>query len=139
MPPFWDGSGAFSMEPAVQRKLSHRDPSKSGHRVRVQLGIPGFDDVLQGGLPAGHLYLLEGMPGAGKTTVALQFALNSHNQNRRVLYIALSESRQELDDVCASHGWDIGDLTVFELTPQEDTLRGNQQYSVFNPEDVELT
>ena len=126
------------MEPAVQRRRSTRDPNKTGHRVRVSLGIPGFDDVLRGGLPAGHFYLLEGVPGAGKTTVALQFALHSHGLGRRVLYIALSESRQELVDVCVSHGWEMGDLTVFELSPQEDSLRSNQQYSVFNPEDVEL-
>src|SRR5579884_420446 len=127
------------METAAQRKRPYRDPSKSGHRVRVALGIPGFDDVLQGGLPAGHLYLLEGMPGSGKTTVALQFALHNLALGKRVLYVALSESRQELVDVCSSHGWNLGDLNVFELTPQVNSPRGDQLYSVFNPDDVELS
>lgn len=123
-------------EPAVQRKEA---PAPKPERQRVPLGIPGFDDVLQGGLPAGHLYLLEGTPGAGKTTIALQFVLHSHNAGQRVLYVALSESRAELISVAASHGWDLDGVPVYELTPQEDSMRPEHQYSVFNPEDVELT
>jgi len=105
---------------------------------RVAFGVLGLDDVLHGGLPAGHLYLLEGTPGAGKTTIALQFALTIHQKGQRSLYITLSESRQELLDVAASHGWNVDQVPVFELTPQEDSLRAEHQYSVFNPEDVEL-
>ena len=105
---------------------------------RVSFGIQGLDNVLNGGLPSGHLYLLEGTPGAGKTTVALQFILNNSQAGQTTLYITLSESRQELLAVASSHGWDITALPIFELTPQEDTLRPEHQYSVFNPEDVEL-
>ena len=105
---------------------------------RVSFGINGLDDILNGGLPAGHLYLLEGTPGAGKTTISLQFALTTCQKGERALYITLSESKQELLAVAASHGWDITAVPIFELTPQEDTLRPEQQYSVFHPEDVEL-
>ncbi len=107
-------------------------------RGRIRFGIPGLDDVLHGGLPVGHLYLLEGNPGAGKTTIALQFLLNTHQAGQKALYITLSESRQELFGVAYSHGWDMSGLPIYELTPQEDSMRAEQQYSVFNPEDVEL-
>jgi circadian clock protein KaiC len=105
---------------------------------RVLFGIEGLDDILRGGLPAGHLYLLEGTPGAGKTTIALKFVLTNCDAGRKVLYITLSESRQELLAVAMSHGWELDGVPIFELTPQEDSLRPEHQYSVFNPEDVEL-
>src|SRR5579885_2305041 len=103
--------------------------------LHIPFGIPGLDDVLCGGLPAGHLYLLEGTPGAGKTTIALRFVLNSHEAGANALYITLSESRQELHAVAKSHGWDLHDIPIFELTPQEDSLRAEHQYSIFHPED----
>jgi circadian clock protein KaiC len=105
---------------------------------RISFGIPGLDDVLQGGLPAGHSYLLEGTPGAGKTTIALQFIRHAYDSDTKPLYITLSESRQELLDVAASHGWRLDHIPIFELAPQEDSLRADQQYSIFHPEDVEL-
>ena len=105
---------------------------------RVSFGVRGLDDVLYGGLPAGHMYLLEGTPGAGKTTVALQFVLTASRNGLKALYITLSESRQELLAVAASHGWKLDRIPIFELAPQEDSLRPERQYSVFHPEDVEL-
>jgi circadian clock protein KaiC len=114
----------------------YHNPANSG--PRVPFGIAGLDDVLHGGLPAGHMYLMEGTPGAGKTTVGLQFALTACRNQQIPLYITLSESRNELMAVASSHGWDLSPVPIFELTPQEDTLRPEQQYSVFNPEDVEL-
>jgi circadian clock protein KaiC len=89
-------------------------------------------------LPAGHLYLLEGTPGAGKTTIALRLVLSNTHAGRKALYITLSESKQELLAVALSHGWRLDPVPIFELTPQEDSLRPEHQYSVFNPEDVEL-
>lgn len=109
-----------------------------GRFPRIPFGIEGLDNILRGGLPAGHLYLLEGTPGAGKTTIALRFALTNCHAGQKALYITLSESRQELLAVAASHGWDLAPVPIFELTPQEDSLRSEHQYSVFNPEDVEL-
>ena len=82
------------------------DRSESG--PRISFGIRGLDDILYGGLSAGHLYLLEGTPGAGKTTIAMRLALSNLEAGRRVLYITLSESKQELLAVAASHGWDLG-------------------------------
>src|SRR5580698_3039770 len=124
---------------AAQAKVvgsgSQRTPDRS---PRISFGIPGLDDVLNGGLPAGHLYLLEGTPGAGKTTIALRLVLSNTEVGNRSLYITLSESKQELLAVAASHGWDLDPVPIFELVPQEDSLRPEQQYSVFNPEDVEL-
>ncbi len=113
-------------------------PDGIGRFPRVPFGIRGLDDILHGGLPAGHMYLLEGTPGAGKTTIALQFALTARRNGQKALYVTLSESRQELLDVAASHGWELDSVPIFELAPQEDSLRPEQQYSVFHPEDVEL-
>jgi circadian clock protein KaiC len=109
-----------------------------GRLPRVPFGISGLDNILHGGLPAGHLYLLEGTPGAGKTTIALQFVLTACRSGQKALYITLSESRQELLAVARSHEWEVSAVPIFELTPQEDSLRAEHQYSVFNPEDVEL-
>src|SRR5271166_3119009 len=88
-----------------------------GRFPRVPFGVRGLDDILYGGLPAGHLYLLEGTPGAGKTTLALQFALTACHAGQRALYITLSESRKELLAVAASHGWRLDPVPIFELTP----------------------
>lgn len=127
------------MDAAQAKTASASDAASIARRSpRVRFGIGGLDDILHGGLPAGHLYLLEGTPGAGKTTISLKFALTACKRGERALYITLSESKQELLAVASSHGWDIDAVQIFELTPQEDTLRPEQQYSVFNPEDVEL-
>jgi circadian clock protein KaiC len=124
---------------AAQAKIVGSDSQPMSDRSpRISFGIPGLDDVLNGGLPAGHLYLLEGTPGAGKTTVALRLVLWNCEAGNRSLYITLSESKQELLAVAASHGWRLDHVPIFELTPQEDSLRPEHQYSVFNPEDVEL-
>jgi circadian clock protein KaiC len=124
---------------AAQARTSKPDrQDRSESAPRISFGISGLDDILHGGLSAGHLYLLEGTPGAGKTTIALRLALSNCGAGRRALYITLSESKQELLGVAASHGWDLAPVPIFELTPQEDSLRPEHQYSVFNPEDVEL-
>jgi len=124
---------------AAQAKTTEPDPPNGQDRSpRISFGIPGLDDILHGGLPSGHLYLLEGTPGAGKTTIALRLALSTCKAGLTALYITLSESKQELLAVAASHGWQLDPVPIFELTPQEDSLRPEHQYSVFNPEDVEL-
>ena len=120
---------------AAQAKIESNVKSRS---PRTSFGIGGLDDILHGGLPAGHLYLLEGTPGAGKTTIALRLVLSNFEAGRKVLYVTLSESKQELMAVAVSHGWSLDGIPIFELVPQEDSLRPEHQYSVFNPEDVEL-
>lgn len=89
---------------------------------RVQTGVVGLDAVLDGGLPAGRLYLLEGAPGAGKTTVALQFLLQAARAGEPVLYVTLSETADELKDVAASHGWSLEGISLFESSDVEGIL-----------------
>jgi len=105
---------------------------------RIKLGCPGLDHILGGGLPAGRLYLLEGDPGAGKTTLALQFVAEGMKSGERALYITLSESRSELNFAAQAHGLPIEGVEIVELLPDEDDLRPEQQYTVFHPAEVEL-
>ena len=105
---------------------------------RLITGIEGLDDILEGGLPPGHLYLIEGDPGTGKTTLALQFLLAGASAGESVLYVTLSESAKELEAVAASHGWSLNKVQIFELLPDEETLRPERQYTVFHPSEVEL-
>jgi circadian clock protein KaiC len=107
-------------------------------KPRVSTGVPGLDDVLGGGLPAGHLYLIEGDPGAGKTTVGLQFLMDGASRNESVLYVTLSESKTELEEGADSHGWSLQGVDVFEFVPTEETLRPDEQYSHFHPSEVEF-
>ena len=79
-------------------------------------GVPGLDDILGGGLPRHRIYLLQGDPGVGKTTIALQFLLEGARQNEAGLYITLSETREELEQVAESHGWDLDAISLFELS-----------------------
>ena len=99
-------------------------------------GIPGLDDILCGGLPRGHLYLLVGEPGAGKTTLALQFLLAGVARGETCLYIALSETRRELDEVAASHGWQTEGLVIHELSTAEKAPEDGSP--LFDPGELDL-
>ena len=101
-------------------------------------GIPGLDEVLAGGLTSGRLYLIEGAPGAGKTTLALQYLLEGARLGQSVLYVALSESEEELKEIAASHGWSLDGLHVRQLIASEASLRPDEQYTMFHPSEVEL-
>ncbi len=101
---------------------------------RVGTGITGLDEILGGGLPGRRLHLVQGPPGAGKTTLALQFLLEGLRRGEPCLYISLSESREELASVAASHGWDITPLSVFEsasAVPEDEN-------TLFESSEVEL-
>jgi circadian clock protein KaiC len=112
---------------------------KSNQDVELlQTGVSGLDDVLGGGFAADRLYLLEGSPGAGKTTVAMQFLREGAARGEAVLYVTLSESAQELWAVARSHGWDLAGVQVRELLPPEEALQPDEQYTVFHPSEVEL-
>jgi circadian clock protein KaiC len=106
---------------------------------KAKLGILGLDDILSGGLSRGHIFLLEGMPGAGKTTIALQFLLEGASRGERGLYITLSETEQELRQSATSHGWTLGqEIEVFELSPPDSVLDSEQQQSLLYSSDLEL-
>lgn len=102
-------------------------------------GIEGLDDVLGGGFTPSRLYLLEGVPGSGKTTLSLQFLLCGARRGESVLYVTLSESEEELHAVAASHGWSLDGVVVRELMPSEDSLRPDDHYTMFHPSEVELS
>jgi circadian clock protein KaiC len=104
----------------------------------VPTGIPGLDYILSGGLPANHLYLVEGDPGTGKTTLALQYLLNGRANGEKGLYVTLSETKAELMTVAASHGWSLDGIGLFELESLEQRLQAEQQYTVFHPSEIEL-
>jgi circadian clock protein KaiC len=106
---------------------------------KAQIGVEGLDDILAGGLAPGHVYLLEGNPGTGKTTIALQFLLEGAKAGETGLYITLSETEQELREGAASHGWVLNDaIHVFELLPPESLLDEERQQSLLYSSDLEL-
>ena len=118
---------------------SSRGPSMTARPPeRICTGITGLDDILGGGLPKGHLYLVEGDPGTGKTTLALQFLLEGISHGESVIYVTLSESRKELEQVADSHGWSPEALQIYEMVPPQDDLSAEAQYTVFHPSEVEL-
>jgi circadian clock protein KaiC len=106
--------------------------------ARARTGIEGLDEVLGGGLQRNRLYLAEGHPGTGKTTLALQFLMEGARQGEKVLYIGLAETDSELRASAASHGWSLDGVEVFELIPPENLLDESQQQSLLYSSDLEL-
>jgi circadian clock protein KaiC len=103
-------------------------------------GVPGLDDALSGGLPRACLHLIEGSPGVGKTTLAMQFLLEGRARGESCLYVSLSESQRELETVARSHGWDLGGIAIIELSAIERAIGGGRAPgTLFHSADVELT
>src|SRR5690349_11061398 len=120
--------------------MSDRDTEgRPGNRGRlVATGIPGLDDILGGGITPDRVYLVEGNPGSGKTTLALQYLLEGVRHGESGLYVTLSETKAELVAVARSHGWLLDGVTLLELVAPEEELKPENQYSMFQPSEVEL-
>lgn len=106
--------------------------------ARAPSGIGGLDDILRGGFPLGRMYLVAGLPGTGKTTLAMQFLLEGIRRGERCLYVTLAETRSEVEYVARSHGWDLSQLHLTELVPSEHKLSADSQLTVFSPSELEL-
>jgi circadian clock protein KaiC len=106
--------------------------------ARCSTGVDGLDTVLRGGFPTHRIYLVQGAPGVGKTTLALQFLLEGVNKGEQGLYITLSETKEELDGVAHSHGWTLDSLNLFELSAVERQLKGETESTFFHPSEIEL-
>lgn len=101
-------------------------------------GVVGLDDIVCGGLPRGHVYLIQGEPGTGKTTLGMQFLMEGVRNGEKVLYITFSETRRELREVAAGHGWNIADVELLELSVIESELRPEAMNTLFHPAEIEL-
>jgi circadian clock protein KaiC len=126
---------AFS---ALDHNMANSQLTIEPQLLRSRCGCPGLDYVLGGGLPSGHVYLLEGEPGTGKTTLALQFMAEGLRNGEKVLYVTLSESRADLLSVARSHRINLDGIHILELRPSEEDLKPEGQYTVFHPAEIEL-
>ncbi|MBL6459004.1 AAA family ATPase [Belnapia sp. T6] len=106
--------------------------------ARIPTGVNGLDDVLGGGLAPNRLYLIEGAPGSGKTTLALRFLLAGRDRGEPGLYVTLSETAEELQSVAASHGWDLDGIALFELAAAEAALGQERDTTLLHPWEIEL-
>lgn len=105
---------------------------------RISSGNGGLDRILSGGLPPNRLYLVEGAPGSGKTTLSMQFLMDGRAKGERVLYITLSETGEELNAVAVSHGWDLAGIDLFELASAEEVLGEGREQSILHSWEMEL-
>jgi circadian clock protein KaiC len=106
---------------------------------RSRTGVAGLDDVLHGGLIPNRLYLIDGDPGAGKTTLSLQFLMEGARAGEKCLYITLSETKEELLAGAQSHGWSLDGIEIFELIAGEENLTPDSQVTMYHPSEVELS
>lgn len=104
----------------------------------VPCGVEGLDDILRGGFPKNCLSLISGAPGTGKTTLAMHFLLHGASRGEKCLYVTLSETRREIEQIARSHGWDLSGIHIKELVPSEHSLSSSAQLTVFTPSEVEL-
>ncbi|HWN82641.1 MAG TPA: ATPase domain-containing protein [Candidatus Udaeobacter sp.] len=119
--------------------MTASSPTQGLAPARVGTGIEGLDDILAGGFTEHRLFLIEGAPGSGKTTLATQFLFEGVRRGEPVLYVTLSETEDELHEMARSHGWSLDGITIRELVPSEESLLPDDQYTMFHPSEVELS
>lgn len=117
---------------------SHRQPPAEINSHRSASGVPGLDNIMHGGFISHRLYLIDGDPGAGKTTLALQFLLEGLQAGEKCLYITLSETKDELTAGARSHGWSLDGIEIMELSSDGRELDGESQITMYFPSEVEL-
>jgi circadian clock protein KaiC len=130
----------MSLPSKTDNEPSRGKTSQNSHPVSgpCSTGIAGLDEILAGGLPRNRIYLAQGDPGVGKTTLALRFLLEGAKLGEKGLYITLSETRDELLGVAESHGWQLDQIAIFELSAMEQQLAQSLQNTLFHPADLEL-
>src|SRR5215510_8282559 len=133
------------MEQVVTRRKSKMRPetiprASAGEDQKLcSTGIEGLDEILGSGLPRNCFYLVQGDPGSGKTTLALQFLLEGLRLGENAFYITLSETKKELLHVAKSHGWSLADIPLLDLSVIEALLRPEAQTTVFHSSEVEMS
>ena len=114
------------------------EPTPQDIHNLIPTGVPGLDEVVGGGLPKNYVNLIQGDPGSGKTTIAMQFLLEGARNGEKTLYLTLSESVQELREVARSHGWDLSGIELFEPPLAKNPLLPDDQNTLFHPSEIEL-
>jgi circadian clock protein KaiC len=115
------------------------EPLEEPELPKISTGNIGLDNILGGGVDPERVYLFEGQPGSGKTTLALEFLLEGGRRGERTLYITLSETERELRLVAKRHGWSLEGITIFELIPAEASLDSTRELTVLHPAEMELS
>ncbi len=115
------------------------NPATGSTINRVETGVAGLDSVLHGGFPPSRMYLIEGAPGSGKTTLALQFLLEGAARGEKTIYITLSETREEIEEVARSHGWNLDAIEIVELSALDERIAIEAQSTLFHASELELT
>lgn len=128
----------ISSDTTSKKGSSVAEPQNNDSNRFLSTGVAGLDTILSGGLTCDRLFLLEGEPGTGKTTLALQFLLEGVRNGESVIYITLAETRVELSAVAQSHGWSMDGIHVEDIIPNEDILKPDQQFTIFHPSEIEM-
>ena len=121
------------------KRPKQKGANMTGNGSLLPTGVPGLDEVLYGGLEAGRVYLVEGDPGAGKTTLALRFLLEGVRRGEPVLHLTMAETLGELEATFRSHGWSMEGVNVLELNVSAEEIGADEQYTMFHSAEVEMS